>query len=90
MTVYIDPRRKVETPSNEMTPEELEKKKNEELGLNVVQTFANLTVSPLLIMWIWNWIIPGLFGLPTLTYFTALGLYVLCKILFGNQGGLND
>ena len=69
---------------------ELEKKKNEELVLKVVQTFANLTVSPLLIMWIWNWIIPGLFGLPTLTYFTALGLYVLCKILFGNQGGLND
>ncbi len=84
MTVYIDPRRKVEAPT-ELTPEELEKKRNEELGMKVVQTFATLTLSPLVVMLIWNWVIPTLFGLPTLTYFTALGLYLLCKILFTNK-----
>ena len=32
---------------------------------------------------LWNWLMPGLFGLRLLTFWQALGLVVLSKILFG-------
>lgn len=34
------------------------------------------------VMWLWNWIIPGLLGLGTLTWGKAWGLMVLCGFLF--------
>jgi len=35
------------------------------------------------VMRLWNWLMPGLFGLHELSYVQALGLLVLSKILFG-------
>ena len=32
---------------------------------------------------LWNWLIPGIFGLRTITYWQAIGLLLLSKILFG-------
>ena len=43
------------------------------------------------VMTLWNWLAPALFGLPSITVFQALGLLVLCRILFGGfrgRGGL--
>jgi hypothetical protein len=40
-----------------------------------------------LVMWLWNWLIPAIFGLHAINYWKALGLLVLCKILFGGFGG---
>ena len=41
-----------------------------------------------LVMNLWNWLIPGLFtGVNTLDYTHALGLLVLCRILFGGFRG---
>lgn len=34
------------------------------------------------IMWLWNFIIPTIFGLPTITWTQAWALYVLCGMLF--------
>ena len=34
-------------------------------------------------MFLWNWLIPTLFSGPVLTYWQALGLLVLAKIIFG-------
>ena len=76
MTVYFDPRKPKKSPE-EMTEEE----KNYELGKSVVKAVANLTVVPLVLMLVWNAVIPGIFALPTLTYFSALGLYVIAKLL---------
>jgi hypothetical protein len=39
-----------------------------------------------LVMHLWNWLTPGLFGLPAITFWQALGLLVLCRILFGGFG----
>lgn len=39
------------------------------------------------VMWLWNWLMPELFGLPTLTYWKAVGLFILMKILIGGCGG---
>jgi hypothetical protein len=36
----------------------------------------------LAVMLLWNWLMPDLFGLKTLTYWQAWGLLVLCWILF--------
>jgi len=36
------------------------------------------------VMLLWNWLIPSIFaGGPTITYWQALGLMILSKILFG-------
>ena len=35
---------------------------------------------------LWNWLLPPLFGLPIVTFWQALGLLVLCRILFGGFG----
>jgi len=41
------------------------------------------------IMWLWNWLMPEIFGLTTLTYWQAVGLFILSKILIGcgSSGG---
>ena len=76
MTVYFDPR-KAKKPVEEMTEEE----KNLEMGKQVVTAVSNLTLSPLVLMLVWNACIPGIFGLATLGYWSAMGLYVVSRIL---------
>ncbi|HEY3707034.1 MAG TPA: hypothetical protein VGL22_18385 [Terracidiphilus sp.] len=38
------------------------------------------------VMRLWNWLLPGLFGWHTVTFWQGLGLLVLCRILFGGFG----
>jgi hypothetical protein len=40
-----------------------------------------------LVQHLWNWLLPALFGWPQITFWQALGLLVLCRILFGGFGG---
>ena len=40
-----------------------------------------------LVMHLWNWLLPGLFGLHTIGFWQALGLLLLSRILFGGFGG---
>jgi hypothetical protein len=35
---------------------------------------------------LWNWLLPPLFGWRQLTFWQALGLLALCRILFGGSG----
>jgi len=41
------------------------------------------------VLLLWNWLLPPLFGLPAITFLQALGLLALCRILFGgfSSGG---
>ncbi len=41
----------------------------------------------LVVMVLWNWLMPALFGLPVITYWQAVGLFVLCHLLFKGHGG---
>jgi positive regulator of sigma E activity len=34
------------------------------------------------VMWLWNWLMPDIFGLKTITFWQAWGLVVLSHILF--------
>src|SRR3954449_6273056 len=36
---------------------------------------------------LWNWLMPGIFGLPHIGFWQALGLLVLSRILFGGFRG---
>lgn len=36
----------------------------------------------LLVMWLWNWIVPNIFGLMEITYWQSWGLVILSNILF--------
>jgi hypothetical protein len=35
------------------------------------------------VMHLWNWVVPGVMGWRAITYWQALALLVLCKVLFG-------
>jgi len=40
-----------------------------------------------LVMGLWNWLGPAVFGLRTITFWQALGVLILSKILFGGFRG---
>jgi len=35
---------------------------------------------------LWNWLLPPIFGVRQITFWQALGMLVLCRILFGGFG----
>jgi len=39
-----------------------------------------------LVKYLWNWLLPPLFGLHMITFWQALGLLLLSRILFGSWG----
>ncbi len=49
-------------------------------GLFMVALFGFVT------MYLWNWLMPKIFGLPSLTLIETFGLLLLAKILFGFGG----
>lgn len=57
-------------------------------GLTIV-AFATLflTVFSFVIMRLWNWLMPSLFGWHLINFWQAAGILVLCKILFGGFRG---
>lgn len=65
-----------------------------ELGYAIGMSLAliiSFFVVPWLVQLLWNALLPELFGLTSITYWQAVGINVLCGILFGNRGsGLND
>ncbi|MEO7419649.1 MAG: hypothetical protein ABI163_21475, partial [Thermoanaerobaculia bacterium] len=40
-----------------------------------------------IVLHLWNWLLPPLFGWHEVTFWQALGLLALCRILFGGFGG---
>ncbi|MDR2805695.1 MAG: hypothetical protein LBB85_08670 [Dysgonamonadaceae bacterium] len=50
------------------------------LGLAVVAGFGAV------VMWLWNWLTPDIWGWPDISFWQASGLFVLCRILFGGFG----
>ena len=39
-----------------------------------------------IVMRLWNWLLPSLFGLRQITFWQAVGILALCRILFGGWG----
>jgi hypothetical protein len=51
------------------------------IGVAVVALLGWVTMS------LWNWLVPDLFNGPVITFWQALGLFLLSKILFWGFGG---
>jgi len=49
---------------------------------------AMIAVFSVAAMYLWNALMPEIFGLPALNYWQAAGMVVLARILFGGLGGL--
>lgn len=62
----------------------MKKKKKIFLILILPVIVAAVTV---VVMLLWNAILPGLIHVGTITFWQAMGLLILCKILFGGFGG---
>jgi hypothetical protein len=39
------------------------------------------------VLHLWNWLLPALFGWRQITFWQAVGVLALCRILFGGVGG---
>ena len=39
-------------------------------------------IGGIIVMWLWNWLMPVIFGLTTITYLQGAGLTALCGLLF--------
>ncbi|TRX61368.1 hypothetical protein FNH22_04745 [Fulvivirga sp. M361] len=55
------------------------------LGITAAAGFAVLF--GFVIMWLWNALMPDIFGLVEIDYWQAVGLLILFKILFSGFGG---
>jgi hypothetical protein len=44
--------------------------------------FVVAMVVALPVMWLWDWLMPTLFGLTEITWLQAMGLCLLCSMLF--------
>ena len=58
-----------------------------ELTLLIIASIILVTLICFLSGWVtmllWNWLVPMIFGLGTITFWQALGLIVLVKLIFG-------
>ena len=45
-----------------------------------------MTIGGEIVMRLWNWLAPSLFGWRQITFWQALGLLALCRLLFGGFG----
>lgn len=55
------------------------------LGICAMALF--ILVGGEVVMNLWNWLLPPIFGWPAITFWQGLGLLALCRILFGGFGG---
>jgi len=51
-----------------------------------VALVAFVTLGGEVVMHLWNWLAPPLFGFRLITFWQALGLLILCRVLFGGWG----
>ena len=83
MTIYFDKRAFEQQEEEEK--QELEEKQKKEEAVKAAATFIAFFVKPAIIMLLWNWLLPGIFGLATIGYFKALGLYLLARLFIDNE-----
>ena len=57
------------------------------MALFALLALVVLALMGLVVMSLWNWLLPALFGWKLIGYWQALGLIVLCHLLFGGFGG---
>ena len=54
--------------------------------LAIVGIFVFIAIGGEIVLQLWNWLLPSLFGWRQITFWQALGILALCRILFGGSG----
>ncbi|MDR1031457.1 MAG: hypothetical protein LBL76_11380 [Treponema sp.] len=54
------------------------------IGIGVFALIS--AVFGIVVMFLWNWLLPAIFGLPKINYVQAVGLFMLTRILFSGIG----
>ncbi|MGA8272117.1 MAG: hypothetical protein WB919_11215 [Candidatus Sulfotelmatobacter sp.] len=54
--------------------------------LIVLAILVFITIGGEAVLHLWNWLLPALFGWHLITFWQALGILALCRILFGGIG----
>ena len=54
--------------------------------LAILGMLAFIAVGGTIVLLLWNWLVPSLFGWRQITFWQALGILALCRILFGGFG----
>jgi hypothetical protein len=54
--------------------------------LAIVGILLFIAIGGEIVLQLWNWLLPPLFGWRQITFWQALGILVLCRILFGGLG----
>lgn len=57
------------------------------IPLLLVGFLAFVAIGGLVVRELWNWLLPSLLGARTITFWQALGILALSRILFGGFGG---
>ena len=53
------------------------------IALAIVTACAGYAISAVVLMWLWNLVMPLIWvGAPKLTFWVALGLLIICRLLF--------
>ena len=52
--------------------------------LGIIGAVALAILFGYIVMWLWNWLLPGLFGFKTITFWQGVGIVVLARIIFGS------
>jgi hypothetical protein len=47
----------------------------------ILKIGVTLLFAALMVMLLWNWVVVDIFGLPTINYLQAIGLWILPKLL---------
>ncbi|NLI22609.1 MAG: ABC transporter permease [Clostridiales bacterium] len=58
--------------------------------LGVIAGFGLGLLFGWIIVWLWNWLMPMIFGLPVITFWQGVGLFILSKILFSGFSSHSD
>lgn len=59
------------------------------IPLAILGTLAFMAIGGAVVMLLWNWLLPSLFSVRLITFWQALGILLLCRILFGRFGFRN-
>jgi hypothetical protein len=53
------------------------------VGLGTAVAACVIFVVGFIVLWLWNWLMPDIFGLPRITLWQAWGLLILAHLLLG-------
>ncbi|NHK40197.1 hypothetical protein, partial [Thermus thermophilus] len=82
MTVYTF-KKDIEETVTEKELEEIEEEVKKRESIKALAQLLGFFIKPAVLMLLWNWLMPGIFGLATIGYLKAFGLYLISRILIG-------